>query len=435
MKTMADGDAPVNQPMTLDEARSVPWLRNNPQSLGELLDRGYLNQGRLEWAAEKAYDARLRRAAQVLLHELKASQPDSAVTGQPAATTSRAVAEPVRIPVTLETAEKTLWPFAPYKGQWMGRLVEAQKLSLKDLVYAIENAWDDRVRQAAMSYAVLKLNQVVQEPRPPAGALHIISEGRSYSHRRELLFTELQGFLMGSVLVSAVWLLWESLSKLPSARWETVGTLISSPIGIVILITALVAGIGVIWLAYFLLDTTDKRISREIRSHQRGQEGEERVVEILRQNLDGQWYLFRNTELPGRGGDLDVVLVGPPGIWVLEVKMFTGSYRNSSDTWVVRAGGRWRKSPSNPSQQARRNASRLASFLQANGIKLWVNPVVVWANPEAKLVVESPATAVWQLDRLPEELGNAWHRPGLSDADITRIEVKLRGLCRSPAAS
>jgi hypothetical protein len=54
------------QSMSLEEARSVLWLRNNPRPLGELLDKGYLNKRRLQWAAERAYDPRLRAAAQGL---------------------------------------------------------------------------------------------------------------------------------------------------------------------------------------------------------------------------------------------------------------------------------------------------------------------------------------------------------------------------------
>jgi hypothetical protein len=53
--------------MNQEEARNVLWLRNNPRSLGELLDEGYLNQSRLQWAAEKAYDPTLKQAAQVIL--------------------------------------------------------------------------------------------------------------------------------------------------------------------------------------------------------------------------------------------------------------------------------------------------------------------------------------------------------------------------------
>jgi hypothetical protein len=44
--------------MGLEEARQIPWLSSRPKPLGELLDEGYLDPSRLEWAAEKAYNPR-----------------------------------------------------------------------------------------------------------------------------------------------------------------------------------------------------------------------------------------------------------------------------------------------------------------------------------------------------------------------------------------
>ncbi len=44
-------------------------------------------------------------------------------------------------------------------------------------------------------------------------------------------------------------------------------------------------------------------------------------VEELRYHLDGQWTLYRNPEWPHRRrGHVDLVLVGPGGLWALEVK-------------------------------------------------------------------------------------------------------------------
>lgn len=57
--------------MTIEEARSVYWLKNNHRPLGELLDEGYLNESRLVWAAENAYDEELKEAAGVLLGHLR----------------------------------------------------------------------------------------------------------------------------------------------------------------------------------------------------------------------------------------------------------------------------------------------------------------------------------------------------------------------------
>jgi hypothetical protein len=45
---MASPPGTLVAPMTLQEARAVLWLRNYPKPLGELVNQGYLDEGRLD---------------------------------------------------------------------------------------------------------------------------------------------------------------------------------------------------------------------------------------------------------------------------------------------------------------------------------------------------------------------------------------------------
>lgn len=135
--------------------------------------------------------------------------------------------------------------------------------------------------------------------------------------------------------------------------------------------------------------------------------------------------------LPGRkGGDIDAVLVGPPGVWALEVKAWAGAYRNVGDRWEVRDAKGWKQFRKNPSQQARKNAGRLGSFFEADGVRQWVTPAVIWADPESSVAVENPVVAVWAIDRLPEERGNIWQGKEMSRETRERIIEKLARLCQ-----
>ncbi len=413
------------QSMSLEEARSVLWLRNNPRPLGELLDRGYLNESRLRWAAERAYDPRLKAAAAVLLKHLEGERamPAAASIPPPA----------VAAKISVEQARATPWPFKRFRGEPMGRLVDAGHLSLKDLVYAIENAWDERVRQAAIVLLALQLNQIAQELPPPAGLLKVVTGGRSFAKRREIFWVMIEGMVMGFLLSIFVWALWSSISRIiHKAGLLTVPSTLAGILGFVLAIgILLIAGAVMAWLLNLLLDLGFRRLDKEIESYRKGQEGEERVVEAMRQSLDGRWTLLRNLVIPGRKPtDIDAVLVGPSGIWVLEIKTFTGQYRNFGEHWEVRTKRGWKLLRRSPSRQAKNNAARLAHFLQAAGIRQWVEPVVVWANPESTLAVENPAVAVWSLDHLPEELGNLWREQRLSEEKRDLIVEKLAALCR-----
>ena len=417
--------------MSLEEARAVMWLRNMHRPRGELLDEGYLSKGRLEWAARKAYDPKLRQAAAVLLASLEKAPAEPVVDAQPA-TAAVAPFSPIDLPVSVEQARATLWPIGPLKGQPMGPLADAKQLTLKDLGYAIENAWEVRVRQAAAVLMAVQLNQAVKEPPPSAGFVEVVSGGRSYAERRQYQLAVVQGMVSGAVLsllgCLAVLSVVRGLSSRPD---RSLSEILVSPAGVVALVVALALGAVLVVLVPRVLDWLITRLDRQIENYRKGQEGETRVVDVIRQTLDGNWTILRNVTLPGRSkGDLDAVLVGPPGVWVLEVKALSGEYRNIGEHWEYRAGKRRGLLRSSPSRQAQSNAARLAGFLRADGISQWVTPVVVWANPESLLAVENPSVAVWTLDRLPDELGNAWQGSTIPEPERLRIVDKLTRLCQ-----
>jgi hypothetical protein len=414
--------------MNFEEARNVLWLTTNKRPLGELLDDGYLTQSRLEWAAKKAYDPALRQAAQVILDSLK-QHPSSAKGTQPQS--SQSSASSLSVGITLEKARTTLWPFRPFKGQPLGELVDSRQLSLKDLGYGIENTWDKNVRQATIALLLVRLEQVVKEPEPPAGFVRVLSGGRSYAQWKESRLTLLEGMFLGALVVLIltldIWWVLTAFRQHPNAKPFT--EIISSPNGIIALAIVLIFGALVLWLIFFIPDQITKRMDKQIEAYQFGHEGEEKTVQMIVQALDGKWTIFRNIRLPGRNkGDLDIVLVGPPGVWALEVKNLRGNYRNIGENWEYRQGNKWKTASTNPSRQANKNAARLGNFFKADHLDVWVNAAIVWVNEESLSFVENPTIAVWLYNRLPDELGNIWHGEKLSEVERKKIEEKFQKL-------
>ena len=413
--------------MNIEEAKKVLWLKSNPRPIWELLNEGYLNQSRLEWAAEKAYDPALKEAAKLLLNWQKQT------TSQVGADKKTSLPSGIQLPsgASLDQARATLWPFSPFKGQPMGTLVETKQLSIKDLGFAIENAWDERVRKAAMVLMLVCLDQVINEPEASAGFLNIVSGGRSYTKHRQFQLALIEGILFGIALTLSFMMFIDAVTKQPSNQTvRPISELFASPLYILILVLVLSFGLGLAWLAWFLFDQMIKRIDKQIENYRKGEEGENKAAEIMGRVLDGNWILFRNIILPGRKKtDLDAVLVGPAGVWVLEVKTFTGAYRNIGEQWEYRIGNRWNLYKKSPSRQAKNNAVRLSEFFKADHVSQWVNAAVVWANQESPLTVENPSTAVWSLDRLPDELGNIWHGNPIPEAQRKQIIDKLTKLC------
>jgi hypothetical protein len=413
--------------MTLEEARKVLWLRNNCRPLGELLDEGFLDRDKLQWAARWAYNERLRAAAGVLL--------EHAVMGEAATPVHNKAPAGLDLGMPVEQARQTAWPFRGPKGQPMGALVDAGQLSLKDLAHAIETAWDARVRKAARALLLVRLEQSLRDPEPAAGPLRVVSSGRSYAERRQLQLHAKQGFLMGITLCLLLFLVFLAVAGMLNVWWGPARQLLLQALttlpGLLGLAIVAVVGSMLGWLLATPLERFLDRSDREIAAFGQGQEGEERVEEALRQALDGNWALFRNVVLPDRGSDLDFVLVGPPGVWVLEAKAYSGEHRNTGERWEYRSGNRWKPHKKSPSQQASKNAGRLSGFLRADGISRWITPAVVWANAGSRLSVDQPSVAVWPIQRLAEELGNLWDKAPMPEAERQQIVDKLTRLCEA----
>lgn len=207
--------------------------------------------------------------------------------------------------------------------------------------------------------------------------------------------------------------------------------MVATPAGLIGFIIVIGGFFLLIWFSDFAFNQITKRLDKKIELYRLGQEGEDTVVQSILQVLDGNWHLFRNVSLPGGNkGDLDLVLVGPPGAWVLEVKNYRGEFRNIGENWEMRQGRKWKKAFKSPSKQSFNNALRLANFLKADKVNIFVNAAVVWANPDSSLTVENPSVAVWQYDRVSDELGNIWQVEKLVAEERKKISDKLSKLCK-----
>ena len=63
-----------------------------------------------------------------------------------------------------------------------------------------------------------------------------------------------------------------------------------------------------------------------------GQEGEDRLSEAFHRDLGDEWTLLKGYKNPG--GEIDQILVGPPGVIAIEIKNYTGRVHIDGDRWT-----------------------------------------------------------------------------------------------------
>lgn len=415
--------------MTLTRAREVFWLSSNYRPMGELYDSGFLTQNRLEWGKNNAYDQKIRAACACLLKQKKCELQTHVNKG--------------RFPKNLDEARAVEWPFnknIKKAGRTIGELWDLREITKKDLAFAIDNAWDEQVRIAAHIVLSNSLKIETAKLSTSKGALKITAPSENYMEKEREFLSMYKGAWLGAVLVICFiclisifgWLIYTN-------PFAAIVSFINKANVIVVVFFVVFAVIMLLIMNFIFKHTIEKKIEKKIDSydlkienHRQGQKGEDKVINVMREALDGSCHVFRNLILPEKKFDMDAVLVSPQGIYVFEIKNWTGKYQNEGDNWVYQAGKKLKKVKDGPSIQAKRNAAMLAEFLDPifchNKQKKWVSPIVVMANADMICHETKPSVPIWRVEHLSEELGNIPEARVISEKAQKEISERLQEL-------
>jgi hypothetical protein len=160
--------------------------------------------------------------------------------------------------------------------------------------------------------------------------------------------------------------------------------------------------IGVILYHMLLKILQSKFLPRwgKYKGFRQGEAGEETVTEALKQNLGKGNLIIADVVLEENMGNIDHIIIGQYGVFVIETKTHRGRIVCEGDTWFQykKIGERTLpvKLTQSPSIQARSNAARLNSFLSENYPKLskeWVKAIVIFPNKQSEgdyIVIKNP---------------------------------------------
>ena len=137
-----------------------------------------------------------------------------------------------------------------------------------------------------------------------------------------------------------------------------------------------------------------------------GLEGETKSTKLLEQLPDAYCIIpGPRIEVDGRESEMDHVILGPNGIFVMETKNHNGYIKGSESDHeltqhkVGRKGGKYSKNFYNPVKQVNTHVYRLSQLLKNNGYRHWVQGMVLFTNNEAQVNVNSVKTPVLNLSQ------------------------------------
>lgn len=160
------------------------------------------------------------------------------------------------------------------------------------------------------------------------------------------------------------------------------------------------------------------------RSYRAGIIGERKVTVTLSQALNDDYSLFNDVTLTSIPyGNIDHIVVGPTGVFVIETKNHKGRISYYGDNWEGIRGQR-------PSSQVRINAMRVKKILNASeslrSEAYYVHGVVVFVNVHAELIERKPPDHV-QILRIDELVSYITSEPRRFMAEeIAQIEMEIQ---------
>ncbi|MBN1762167.1 MAG: NERD domain-containing protein [Methanomicrobia archaeon] len=171
------------------------------------------------------------------------------------------------------------------------------------------------------------------------------------------------------------------------------------------------AGIGVIIIIFFtravvvggFLLIAGTVLIRGGHKFHLGAVGENRVANVLARFPD-EWFIF-NDMVVGRS-QIDHLVVAPVGVFTIETKNYRGTiYGNAAKQKWSQVINHHETTFYNPVKQGIGHSVALSKFLAECGLKnVWVDTIVVFAEPRVNLKVFSPKVPVIYLSELRELL-------------------------------
>ena len=128
------------------------------------------------------------------------------------------------------------------------------------------------------------------------------------------------------------------------------------------------------------------------------------IINYLRNSLDDSYYLINDIRLSPHQ-NIDHIVIGPTGVFVIETKNYEGEIVCNKDVWVIRyyAGGEIKDyTIKSPTKQVKRNALKVKKTLEKINPDIWINAIVVFTSNNAILHLKDCSVPILKISELSE---------------------------------
>jgi len=143
------------------------------------------------------------------------------------------------------------------------------------------------------------------------------------------------------------------------------------------------------------------------------------IINFFDRQLERGYTLIRNMTLGQSGITIPMILLGPAGIFVINVTHLRGRYEAKGAAWNVQAGEGYKPASINLIQVTSRMARALQAFIERQGVNLPVDiePVLIAADPGLHIDSVGSAVRVMMIDGIKAFVGGLAVGPPVLSAE------------------
>ncbi|PIO05924.1 hypothetical protein COT29_03605 [Candidatus Micrarchaeota archaeon CG08_land_8_20_14_0_20_59_11] len=178
-------------------------------------------------------------------------------------------------------------------------------------------------------------------------------------------------------------------------------------------------------LPFVIILATGGFFFRQYSNYSGGLEAENSVTKSL-SSLDDRYCLLNDVKLRGDRGNIDHIVLGPNGVFVIETKNYSGKIICNGDEWIRQYEGGYDYDIGSPSKQVKRNAVKIKHIIESSKIfkkplNIWVEGIVVFTKPDVNLQIKNATVSILKIDGIYDYIKNKNSRMIFSSGELDSI--------------
>jgi hypothetical protein len=251
---------------------------------------------------------------------------------------------------------------------------------------------------------------------------------------------------MSVAVLIGVGLVWWRADARGRVRWGRLALILATSLAVLPNVAALGACLFCLW-QWRIGNRLDDDVDGEDRDREAaqiaGRKGELQVSATLQRDLPDGYVVLNGLLLPHSAGDIDHLVLGPTGVFLLETKTMAGLIGCDADgTWrrirTGRGGTPYDAYIGDPTTQVERNIRSVRETIEtranrlARATQVWIEGLIVFAHPDVELrAVRSRVPAARLVDVASMITSHVPRRP-LHAREVDQLASTLLGAMRVP---